>query len=66
MQYNQNEETQRINQSLAYAKVIVKMVKQLNIDNELGGLSILESEILNHYIEQFEINIKPKETNEKR
>lgn len=65
MQSNQNEEQQKINDALIYAKVIVKMIKQLNLDNELGGLTILEAEILKHYIEQFEINTQ-KETNETR
>lgn len=56
-----------IEQAIRYAKVIVGMVKQLNIDGELGGLSIAESLILTHYIEQFEINTQlKKQTNENR
>ena len=56
-----------IEQAIRYAKVIVGMVKQLNIDGELGGLSITESSMLQHYIEQFEINTQlKKQTNEKR
>jgi hypothetical protein len=56
-----------IEQAIRYAKVIVGMVKQLNIDGELGGLSITESSMLQHYIEQFEINTQlKKQTNETR
>mgnify|MGYP006283260237 CR=1 FL=1 len=51
-----------IDQAIKYAKVVISMVKQLNIDGELGGLSIIESNMLQHYIEQFEKNIQPKNT----